>query len=46
MIIGIVCVNNDWAIGKNNGLLYNLKADMDNFRTTTTKIWYKMIVNI
>ena len=36
MIIGIVCVNNDWAIGKNNGLLYNLKADMDNFRTTTT----------
>lgn len=36
MIIGIVCVNNDWAIGKNNGLLYNLKADMDNFRTITT----------
>lgn len=36
MIIGIVCVNNDWAIGKNNGLLYNLKADMDTFRATTT----------
>lgn len=36
MIIGIVCVNNDWAIGKNNGLLYNLKADMDQFRSITT----------
>jgi len=32
----IVAVDNDWAIGKSGGLLYNLPADMRFFRETTT----------
>ena len=35
MIKGIVCVAKDWGIGKNNGLLFNLPADMKFFRETT-----------
>ena len=35
MINAIVCVDNNWAIGKNNGLLFNIKADMKYFRETT-----------
>ena len=36
MIKGIVCVSAaDWGIGKNNGLLFNLPADMKFFRETT-----------
>ena len=35
MINGIVCVDNHWGIGKNNGLLFNLPADMKFFRETT-----------
>ena len=35
MIKGIVCVAKDWGIGKNNGLLFNLPADMQFFRATT-----------
>lgn len=35
MIIGIVCVDNRWGIGKNNDLLFHLKKDMQFFRQTT-----------
>lgn len=35
MIIGIVCVDKNWAIGKNNDLLFHLKKDMQFFRNTT-----------
>ena len=35
MINAIVCVDNNWAIGKNNGLLFDIKADMKFFRETT-----------
>ena len=34
-IITIVAVDNDWAIGKNNQLLYNIPTDMNFFRETT-----------
>jgi dihydrofolate reductase len=34
-IIGIVCVDNKWGIGKKNGLLFNLKKDMEFFKNTT-----------
>lgn len=36
MIIGIVCTDAHWGIGKNNGLLFHLKGDMKFFRETTT----------
>ena len=36
MIIGIVAADNNWAIGKKNGLLYTLKKDMQHFKETTT----------
>lgn len=32
----IVVVDNQWGIGKNNGLLFSLKKDMAFFRETTT----------
>ena len=35
MINAIVCVDNNWAIGKNNGLLFDIKADMKYFRENT-----------
>lgn len=35
MIIGIVCVDNKWGIGKNNDLLFHLKKDMQFFRQQT-----------
>lgn len=35
MIIGIVCCDNNWAIGKNNDLLYKLPADMQQFKQLT-----------
>lgn len=35
MISAIVCVDSNWAIGKNNGLLFNLKEDMKFFREKT-----------
>ena len=35
MIKGIVCVDEKWAIGKNNDLLFNIPADMKFFRETT-----------
>lgn len=31
----ILCVDNKWGIGKNNGLLFSLPSDMKFFRTTT-----------
>lgn len=34
-IIAIVAVDNNWAIGKNNQLLYNIPSDMKFFRETT-----------
>lgn len=36
MIIGIVCVDNKWGIGKKNDLLFHLKKDMEFFKQTTT----------
>lgn len=36
MIKAIVCVSENWAIGKNNGLIFNLKQDMKFFSKTTT----------
>lgn len=36
MIIGIVAVDNNWAIGKNNGLLFKLPKDMKRFTKITT----------
>ena len=35
MINAIVCVDNNWGIGKNNDLLFNLKEDMRFFREKT-----------
>lgn len=35
MIIGIVCVDRNWGIGKKNGLLFNLKKDMQYFKQST-----------
>lgn len=35
MIIGIVCTDNKWGIGKKNDLLFNLKKDMEFFKNTT-----------
>ena len=35
MIKAIVCVDEKWAIGKNNDLLFHLKKDMQFFRETT-----------
>ena len=35
MIIGIVCTDRNWGIGKNNDLLFHLKKDMQFFRQTT-----------
>lgn len=35
-IITIVAVDNNWGIGKNNKLLYNIPTDMKFFRETTT----------
>lgn len=34
-IIGIVCVDRNFGIGKNNGLLFRLKEDMRFFKNTT-----------
>lgn len=35
MIIGIVCVDRNFGIGKKNGLLFHLKKDMEFFKNTT-----------
>ena len=35
MIIAIACVSDNWGIGKNNALLFNLKQDMKFFKATT-----------
>ncbi len=35
MIVGIVCVDEKWGIGKNNDLLFHLKKDMEFFRHET-----------
>lgn len=35
MIIGIVCVDENWGIGKKNDLLFYLKKDMQFFRLQT-----------
>jgi dihydrofolate reductase len=35
VIKGIVAVGENWEIGKNNGLLFSLKKDMQHFKTTT-----------
>jgi dihydrofolate reductase len=35
MIIGIVCTDKNWGIGKKNDLLFHLKKDMQFFRQTT-----------
>ena len=35
MIITILCVDNKWGIGKQNGLLFSLPQDMKFFRETT-----------
>ena len=35
MIIGIVCVDSKWGIGKKNDLLFHLKKDMQNFKEIT-----------
>ena len=35
MIISILCVDKNYGIGKNNGLLFHLKKDMEFFRNTT-----------
>ena len=35
MIIGIVCVDSKWGIGKKNDLLFHLKKDMQFFRQQT-----------
>lgn len=36
MIIGIVCVDKKWGIGKKNDLLFQLKKDMQFFRQQTS----------
>lgn len=35
-LIAIAAVDNNWAIGKNNSLLFKLPADMKHFRDITT----------
>ena len=35
MIVGIVCVDEKWGIGKKNDLLFKLPKDMEFFRFTT-----------
>ena len=35
MIVGIVCVDEKWGIGKKNDLLFHLKKDMEFFRRET-----------
>jgi dihydrofolate reductase len=35
MIVGIVCVDEKWGIGKNNDLLFHLKKDMEFFKRET-----------
>ena len=35
MVIGIVCTDRNWGIGKKNDLLFHLKKDMQFFRNTT-----------
>lgn len=35
MIIGIVCTDNKWGIGKKNDLLFHLPKDMTFFKNTT-----------
>lgn len=35
MINAIVCVDKNWGIGKNNDLLFSIKADMQYFRENT-----------
>lgn len=35
MIIGIVCTDKNWGIGKKNDLLFHLKKDMEFFKNTT-----------
>lgn len=35
MIVGIVCVDEKWGIGKKNDLLFHLKKDMEFFKNTT-----------
>ena len=32
----IVCVDQNWAIGRNNALLYRIRADLQRFRALTT----------
>lgn len=45
MIKGIVCVaENSWAIGKNNGLLFKLKKDMQHFQQKTTESGANIVV--
>lgn len=36
MIIGIVCADRNWGIGKDNGLLFKLPGDMKFFKNQTT----------
>lgn len=36
MIIGIVCSDKNWGIGKNNDLLFHLKKDMQLFKQLTS----------
>ena len=36
MIVGIVCVDRNWSIGKNNDLLFHLNEDMNFFKNTTS----------
>ena len=36
MIKGIVCCASDYGIGKKNGLLFNIPADMQHFKEATT----------
>ena len=36
MIIGIVCTDRNWGIGKKNDLLFHLKKDMQFFRQQTS----------
>ena len=36
MIIGIVCVDEKWGIGKKNDLLFKLKKDMEVFKRETS----------
>jgi len=44
-IIGIVAADHNWAIGKKNGLLYDLPVDMKHFRETTSNHFVVMGIN-